>query len=137
MALKPIWYVFDCMCGKRLVVVLRTMLPMLESSGEIELTAPVRGKLNTISAATIDRLLPHKRARLRLKGRTHTKPGSLLKFSRWSQENFFKYLREQFNLDSLPTHDPHDLAPLDPDAQGLCAVPWPCKNKMDRLGQNV
>ena len=35
-------------------------------------------------------------------------------FSRWSQENFFKYLREQFNLDSLPTHD---LAPLDPDAQ--------------------
>ena len=35
-------------------------------------------------------------------------------FSRWSQENFFKYLREQFNLDSLPTHD---LDPLDPDAQ--------------------
>ena len=35
-------------------------------------------------------------------------------FSRWSQENFFKYLREQFNLDSLPTHD---LQPLDPDAQ--------------------
>ena len=35
-------------------------------------------------------------------------------FSRWSQENFFKYLREQFNLDSLPSHD---LAPLDPDAQ--------------------
>ena len=26
-------------------------------------------------------------------------------FSRWSQENFFKYMREQFNLDSLPTHD--------------------------------
>ena len=35
-------------------------------------------------------------------------------FSRWSQENFFKYLREQFNLDSLPTHD---LDPVDPDAQ--------------------
>ena len=34
-------------------------------------------------------------------------------FSRWSQENFFKYLREQFNLDALPTHD---LEPLDPDA---------------------
>ncbi len=25
-------------------------------------------------------------------------------FSRWSQENFFKYLREQFNLDALPAH---------------------------------
>ena len=35
-------------------------------------------------------------------------------FSRWSQENFFKYMREQFNLDSLPSHD---LEPLDPDAQ--------------------
>ena len=35
-------------------------------------------------------------------------------FSRWSQENFFKYLREQFNLDSLPSHD---LEPLDPDLQ--------------------
>ena len=35
-------------------------------------------------------------------------------FSRWSQENFFKYMREQFNLDSLPTHD---LAPLDSDTQ--------------------
>ena len=26
-------------------------------------------------------------------------------FSGWSQENFFKYMREQFNLDSLPSHD--------------------------------
>ena len=92
-ALKPIWYVFDFMCGKRLVVVLRTMLPMLESFGEIEFTAQVRGKLNTISAATIDRLLQHERARLRLKGRTHTKPGSLLKhqipirtFADWNEQ---------------------------------------------------
>ena len=35
-------------------------------------------------------------------------------FSRWSQENFFKYLREQFNLDALPSHD---MQPLDPDAR--------------------
>ena len=76
-ALKPIWYVFDCMCGKRLVVVLRTMLPLLESFGGIELSAPVRAKLQTISAATIDRLLQHERARLRLKGRTHTGPNRL------------------------------------------------------------
>lgn len=25
-------------------------------------------------------------------------------FSRWSQENYFKYMREQFNLDSLTTY---------------------------------
>ena len=69
------------MCGKRLVVVLRTMLPVLESFGEIR------------SAATIDRLLQRERAQLRLKGRTHTKPGSLLKhqipirtFADWNEQ---------------------------------------------------
>ena len=35
-------------------------------------------------------------------------------FSRWSQENFFKYMRDEFNLDALPTHD---LDPLDPDTK--------------------
>ena len=35
-------------------------------------------------------------------------------FSRWSQENFFKYMRDEFNLDALPTHD---LDPLDPDTR--------------------
>ena len=92
-ALKQIWYVFDCMCGKRLVVVLRTMLPLLESFGEIPLTTEVRAKLLTISAATIDRLLQRERARLRLKGRTHTKPGSHLKhqipirtFADWTEQ---------------------------------------------------
>ena len=78
-ALRQIWYVFDFMCAKRLVVVLRTMLPVLDSFGEIPLSAEVRAKLLSISAATIDRLLQRERARLSLKGRTHTKPGSLLK----------------------------------------------------------
>ena len=60
-ALKQIWYVFDFMCGKRLVVVLRTMLPVLDSFGEIPLSAEVRAKLLSISAATIDRLLQRER----------------------------------------------------------------------------
>ena len=34
-------------------------------------------------------------------------------FSRWSQENYFKYMREEFALDLFPTHD---LEQLDPDA---------------------
>ena len=92
-ALTQIWYVFDFMCGNRLVVVLRTMLPVLESFGEIPLAAPVCDKLLSISAATIDRLLQDERARLRLKGRSHTKPGSLLKhqipvctFADWDEQ---------------------------------------------------
>lgn len=31
-------------------------------------------------------------------------------FSRWSQENFFKYMRDEFNLDALPTHELEPLA---------------------------
>ena len=92
-ALRQIWYVFDFMCGKRLVVVLRTMLPVLDSFGEIPLSDEVRAKLLSISAATIDRLLQPERARLQLKGRTHTKPGSLLKhqipirtFADWNEQ---------------------------------------------------
>ena len=34
--------------------------------------------------------------------------------SRWSQENFFKYMRDEFNLDALPTHR---LETVDPEAQ--------------------
>ena len=78
-ALTQIWYVFDFMCAKRLVVVLRTMLPVLDSFGEIPLSAEVCAKLLSISAATIDRLLQPERQRLRWKGRSHTKPGTLLK----------------------------------------------------------
>jgi len=32
-------------------------------------------------------------------------------FSRWSQENFFKYMRDEFNLDALPTRELEPLAP--------------------------
>ena len=92
-ALKQIWYVFDFMCGKRLVVVLRTMLPTLESFGEIQVSAEVRAKLLTISAATIDRLLAAERNRLCLQGRSRTKPGTLLKhqipirtFADWNEQ---------------------------------------------------
>ena len=81
------------MCGKRLVVVLRTMLPTLESFGEIQVSAEVRTKLLTISPATIDRLLAPERNRLRLQGRSRTKPGTLLKhqipirtFADWDEQ---------------------------------------------------
>ena len=34
-ALRKIWYLFGCLCGKRLVAVLRTQLPVLEQFGEL------------------------------------------------------------------------------------------------------
>ena len=78
-ALKQVWVIIDCICGKRLVAVLRTMLPILEKFEEIELSEEVREKLQRISAATIDRLLATEKKKLRVKTKGHTKPGSLLK----------------------------------------------------------
>jgi len=90
-ALIKIWYLFGCMCGKRLVVVLRSTLGILERWGEITLSAQVRGNLQSISAATIDRLLRAEKRKLRLKGRSHTKPTTRLMsqipirtFSEWA-----------------------------------------------------
>jgi len=78
-ALKKVWYIFDCPCGKRLVPVLRTMLPILYKFGEVDFGEQIREKLERISASTADRLLQKEKRNLRIKGRSYTKPGSLLK----------------------------------------------------------
>ena len=46
-------------------------------------------------------------------------------FSRWAQESFFKYMRDEFDLDGLPVHA---LAGLDPDAR----VVNPARRELDR-----
>ena len=51
-------------------------------------------------------------------------------FSRWSQENFFKYMRDEFNLDALTLHQ---IEPQDPDA----SVVNPHWRSLDRLMQNT
>lgn len=78
-ALKRLWAISNGLCGKRLVVFIRQTLPILERFGELSLQEPVRSKLLTISAATCDRLLAPIKAKSRLKGRSGTKPGTLLK----------------------------------------------------------
>lgn len=78
-ALKKLWAIFDCPCGKRLVPLLHTMLPILEKFGEIELDTSTRTNLQRISSATIDRMLEKEKKRLQLRGRSHTRWGSLMK----------------------------------------------------------
>jgi hypothetical protein len=51
---------------------------VLERHGELELAIDVRTKLLQISAATIDRALAPERKRLQVRGRSGTKPGSIL-----------------------------------------------------------
>ncbi|HBY56638.1 MAG TPA: transposase [Candidatus Atribacteria bacterium] len=80
-ALRKIWEIFDYICSKRLAPFLKEILPVLEKWEEIKLSVEVREKLFKISAATIDRLLAPTRKRYRIKGRSTTRPGSLLKKS--------------------------------------------------------
>jgi hypothetical protein len=92
-ALSVIWYIMDCICGKRLAPMLKTIIPILEKHHEIQLDEETRTKLLNISSATIDRLLKPERKKHTLKGRSHTKPGTLLKhqipirtFAQWDEK---------------------------------------------------
>ena len=78
-ALKKIWKMLDYMCGKRLAAALPETITALERHEELHLRGEVRDKLCRISGATIDRLLAPEKKRLRLKARSGTKPGTLLK----------------------------------------------------------
>jgi len=80
-ALKELWKICDYICSKRLAPFLSEIIPVLEKWGEIKLNLQVREKLWKISAATIDRLLAEERKKCRIKGRSTTRPGTLLKKS--------------------------------------------------------
>jgi hypothetical protein len=99
LALKKIWKEADYICSKRLAPFLSEFIPVLEKHKEIKITQEVREKLFSISAATIDRLLADIRKKQQIKGRSTTKPGSLLKknipvrtFSDWdnTKPGFFE-----------------------------------------------
>lgn len=80
LALRKIWVVFDLVCGKRLAPFMAEAVGKLKKHKEIETTGEVDRKLTTMSASTIDRLLKKEKDRMRLgKGRSGTKPGTLLK----------------------------------------------------------
>jgi hypothetical protein len=73
---------------------LKEVICILERHKEIRLDRDTRKKLYKISSATIDRLLAEERKKQTLKGRSHTKPGTLLKsqipirtFSEWDEKS--------------------------------------------------
>ena len=78
-ALVRLWKLLDYLCGKRLVAALPGTLEALERHGEWKPSEELRGKLVSISAATIDRLLAPEKKKWQLKGRSGTKPGTLLR----------------------------------------------------------
>jgi hypothetical protein len=76
--LKQIWLTANLPCSKRLKAIIPVWLPKyIEYFGQI--TEEVRNALLTISPATIDRILKPIRIHYQKRGRSTTKPGTLLR----------------------------------------------------------
>lgn len=76
--LKRLWKVAEQPCGKRLAALRKQWLPYYEEEYG-KLARPVRRSVLKVSAAQIDRLLRPYKIKNGARGRSGTKPGSLLK----------------------------------------------------------
>lgn len=77
--LIKIWYILDCICAKRLKPFLLETIDTIINFNEIKIADIVKQKLGQISISTIDRLLKSEKQKYKIKGKSHTKPGTLLK----------------------------------------------------------
>ncbi len=77
-ALIALWKVGNQICSKRLVPFLPDLIVALERGNHLSLSAEVKEKLLQISPATADRLLKKERQK-QVKGKSTTRPGTLLK----------------------------------------------------------
>jgi hypothetical protein len=73
------WAVLGMPTGKRLAPMLSELVAILRRFGELDVDDDTAALLAGMSAATIDRRLAGERKKHQLKGRSRTKPGSLLK----------------------------------------------------------
>jgi hypothetical protein len=80
-ALAQVWEISGHLCGKRLQPFLPELVEALERHGELRLGPDTREKLLRMSVSTIDRRLKRARAGIGSRGRTTTRPGTLLKHS--------------------------------------------------------
>jgi hypothetical protein len=73
-----LWQTGNQICSKRLIPFLPQLIESMERCGHLELSTEVKNKLLSISPATADRLLKAERRKY-IKGKSTTRPGSLLK----------------------------------------------------------
>lgn len=92
-ALQVIWEVLGRICSRRLKPFLPEIVTVMERTGELRLSKEDKELLLGMSRATIDRCLKRARFTPSPRGRTTTKPGSLLKgnipvkvFTPWDDE---------------------------------------------------
>ena len=79
--LRLLWAVQGTPCGRLLAAALPDLVPRLRRLGELDVDDDTAALLVKIAPATIDRRLKADRAKLDPRGRSHTKPGTLLKDS--------------------------------------------------------
>lgn len=84
--LAKVWAIAGGLCGKYLAASLPGWLDALEAEGELVIghdryDASVRAELEAMSAATIDRYLAPARAKDPIRGKSATRPGTLLRNS--------------------------------------------------------
>jgi len=91
--LRKIWLVADGICGQRLKPFIPEMMSVLEKNKELRLNKKLKRKLAAVSSSTIDRMLVGARKQYQLKGKSTTKPGTLLRstipvrtFSDWDEK---------------------------------------------------
>ena len=77
-ALFLVWHAANCICAKRLIPYLPTLVEALERHEHLHLTEECRSQLLSMSAATADRLLRSQRKGGQ-RGLSTTRPGTLLK----------------------------------------------------------
>src|SRR5450756_2948045 len=77
--LRFCWAVLGAPTGKRLAPVMGELVATLRRFGELDVSDELAAALTAMSPATMDRRLAADRAAMTLRGRSHTKPGSLLK----------------------------------------------------------
>lgn len=79
--LRRLWAISHLACGQRLVPLIPVYLDSLTRHGELKVIVSEKKLLLKISSATVDRLLKSEKKKLNItgKGRSYTKPGSLLK----------------------------------------------------------
>jgi hypothetical protein len=92
-ALVKIWVLLDYLCGKRLVAILPEVVERLEQFNELRVEPETKAMLLQMSAATADRILKPERSKYELRGRSRTRPGTLLKhqipirtFCEWNEQ---------------------------------------------------
>ncbi|MCL2833797.1 MAG: transposase [Treponema sp.] len=78
-AIIKLWKCFRYICGERLVPLLRANLDVISRKKRFGISTEVKEKLATISRSTVERLLTEERKKYKLKGKSTTKKGTLLK----------------------------------------------------------